>query len=167
MKAKDIEKILMTGFCGTSSELIVKKAACKSLILPNDKALDSQILLEELSLRDYKYIFSFGQKPNIRDKVYIETTARSGRECLHTDFPYDKLRDALEAENAAVRISDHAGTSFCNALYWNVLKYIRDKGSETKIVFLHIPFCKNMTSSEDFCEKILLSIDRFAGTRLI
>lgn len=57
--------ILLTGFCGTSSELLVKKANHKSLILPNDKILDSQILLEEISLQRYDYILSFGQKSNI------------------------------------------------------------------------------------------------------
>ncbi len=78
MGAKFMKEILLTGFCGTSSELIVNKAACKSPVLPNDKVLDSQILLVQLGRHDYRYIFSFGQKPNIKDKVYIETTARNG-----------------------------------------------------------------------------------------
>lgn len=159
--AKEMKKILMTGFCGTSSEMLVKKAACKSLILPNDKVLDSWILLAELERQDYNYIFSFGQKPNIRDKIYIETTARNGKECLHTDFAYDKLRDTFEKENITVRISSYAGTSFCNALYWSALEYIRDKGLDVKIVFLHIPFWKNMTSSEVFCERILKGIENY------
>lgn len=133
----------------------------KSLILPNDKVLDSKILLTEANRHAYKYIFSFGQKPNIKDKVYIETTARNGSRSFHTDFAYDKLREALEAEKIMVRISDNAGTSFCNALYWNALEYIRNQGLETKIVFLHIPFCKNMTAPGDFCEKIRKGIGNF------
>ncbi len=161
METKYIKKILMTGFSGTSSEWIVKKGTCKSLILPNDKVLDPEMVLAEVSLQDYKYIFSFGQKPNIRDKLYIETAARNGNRCIYTDFVYDKLQSALRAENIEVRISDHAGTSFCNALYWNVLEYIRDKELETKIVFLHIPFYKNMTSSEDFCKRIHKGIENY------
>ncbi|MDE7351611.1 MAG: hypothetical protein K2O06_00965 [Acetatifactor sp.] len=156
-----MKEILLTGFRGTSSEWLVKKADCKSLILPNDKILDAQILLSEIYLHDYKYIFSFGQKPNIRDKVYIETAARKGSRCLHTDFAYGKLQDTLRAENIIVHISDHAGTSFCNALYWNVLEYIHNRERKTKIIFLHIPFCKNMTSSEDFCERILKGIKKY------
>lgn len=147
--------ILLTGFRGTSSEALVKRADAKSLILPNDKVLDSQLLIAELDQHSYDYIFSFGQKPNIRDKVYLETTARSAGKYIQTDFAYCKLQNALRAERIAVQISDHAGTSFCNALYWNVLEYIRDKGLKTKMIFVHIPFWKNMTSAEDFMEKIL------------
>ena len=132
-----------------------------SLILPNDKALDSQILLAEIDRHHYKYIFSFGQKPNIRDKAYIETTARNGSRCLHTDFAYNKLQNTLRAENITVRVSDNAGTSFCNAVYWNVLQYISNLELKTKIIFLHIPFLKNMTAPEDFCERILKGIENY------
>lgn len=160
---KTFDNFLVTGFCGTSSELILNKAVCKSLVLPNDKVLDSQILLAEVDKHDYKYIFSFGQKPNIKDKVYIETTARNGGRSLHTDFAYDKLQEALEAENIVVRISDNAGTSFCNALYWNVLNYILER--EIKMVFLHVPFCVNMTSPKDFCERIWKGIEMWWANR--
>lgn len=153
-----MKDILMTGFCGTSSELLVKKADCKSLILPNDKILDSQILLAELERHSYEYIFSFGQKPNIRDKVYLETTARNGDKYVHTGFAYGRLQDILRAEKIAVRISDHAGTSFCNALYWNGLESIRDQGLKTKMIFLHIPFSRNISAAEEFFDRILKGI---------
>lgn len=156
-----MKKILMTGFGGTSSEILVKRAACKFLVFPNDKVLDAQILLTELERHDYKYIFSFGQKPAVKDKVYIETTARNGSRYIHTDFTYDKLQDALRTENVEVHISDYAGTSFCNALYWNVLECIREQELETKMVFLHIPFWKNMRAPEDFCERIRTGIENY------
>ncbi len=38
-----IEEILLTGFRGTSSEMLVRKADSKFLILPNDKAKDAQL----------------------------------------------------------------------------------------------------------------------------
>lgn len=153
-----MKDILMTGFCGTSSELLVKVADCKSLILPNDKILDSQILLTELERQSYEYIFSFGQKPNIRDKVYLETTARNGDKYVHTNFAYGRLQNILRAEKIVVRISDHAGTSFCNALYWNGLKSIRDQGLKAKMIFLHIPFSRNISAAEEFFDRILKGI---------
>lgn len=156
-----MNEILLTGFCGTFSEVLVKMADCKLLILPNDKLLDSQILLAEIDRQSYKYIFSFGQKPNIKNKIYIETAARNGSECLHTDFAYDRLQDSLEAENLTVRISNYAGTSFCNALYWNVLEYIHSRELKTKMIFLHMPFRKNMTAAEDFCKRILNGVNRW------
>ena len=150
--------ILLTGFQGTSSELLVKGAKHKSIILPSNKIVDSQLLIEEISLRKYDYIFSFGQKPNIKDKLYVETTARSMAERLNTNMEYAKLKSAFEANNLTVQISDNAGTSFCNALYWNGLNYIYNKGMDTKMLFLHIPFYKNISDSQSFFDRILTTI---------
>ena len=44
-------------------------------------------------------------------------------------------------------------------IYRNVLEYICDKILETKMLFLHVPFCMNMTSPEDFCERIWKGIE--------
>ncbi len=161
----DNNGILMTGFRGTSSEQFVKKQTVSHsrIILPNDKILDAKILLDQLqrSPESVKYIFSFGQKPNIKDKIYIETAARSGSRYLYTEFAYDELHDAFRTEHIEVRLSDRAGTSFCNALYWNVLKYIYDQGLQTKMIFLHMPFRKNITASGDFYERIQKGIGNY------
>lgn len=148
----------MTGFQGTSSEALVKKAGYKSIILPNDRMIDSRLLIEEIRLQEYDYIFSFGQKPNIKDKLYMETTARNMAGCLDTNFAYDNLKSAFEKNNLSVRISNNAGTSFCNALYWNGLNYIYENGTGTKMLFLHIPFCKNITDPEYFFNQILSAV---------
>ncbi len=156
-----MRNILLTGFRRTSSEFLVKKADYQTMILPNDKVLDSQLLLAELELQHYEYIFSFGQKPNIKDKVYVETAARNGKNSIPTDFDYNKLLAALKTEKIAVHISNNAGTSFCNELYWNVLSYIRSRQLKTKMLFLHIPFCKNITAVEAFFDQILRVIENY------
>lgn len=153
--------LLVTGFRGTSAEVLVKKANDKLLILPNDKVVDSQLLSEEIGLGKYDFIVSFGQKPNIKDKVYIETTARHGDRFTCTEFEYGCLKAELESENITVRISDNAGTSFCNELYWNGLNYISDKGLEAKMIFLHIPFLQNITASDSFFEGILGALKKY------
>ncbi|MDE7222875.1 MAG: hypothetical protein K2O34_03715 [Acetatifactor sp.] len=150
--------ILLTGFQATSSEALIKKADYKFIILPNNKMIDSKLLIEEIRLQEYNYIFSFGQKPNIKDKLYIETTARNMAECLDTNFAYDNLKSAFEKNNLSVRISNNAGTSFCNALYWNGLNYIYRNGIGAKMLFLHIPFCKNITDPEWFFNQILSAV---------
>lgn len=151
--------ILLTGFGGTSSELLVKKASYKSLILPSNKIVDSQLLIEEIRLRKYDYVISFGQKPNIKDKLYIETTARNMAKRLDTSLEYNRLKTVFENNKLSVHISDNAGTSFCNALYWNGLKYIYNNGMDTKMIFIHIPFCKNITDPEGFYNRILAGIE--------
>ena len=152
--------ILLTGFRGTSSELLVKKSKYKSIILPNDKILDSRILLQEIRRQKYDYVFGFGQKPNIKDKIYLEIAAKNNNDCVITNFEYSLLKDALESENMSVKISGNAGTSFCNALYYNVLRYIIDKKSDVKMIFCHIPFYKNITYPESFFDCVLNVIER-------
>lgn len=159
--------VLLTGFRGTSSELLVKRAKCSSLVLPNDKLLDSRLLLEELDQKNYDYVLSFGQKPNMKDKVCIETVARStnGNTNLgvNTNFEYGSLKAAFESRKIPVRISTNAGTSFCNALYWNGLNYIFAEGLRTKMFFVHIPFYKNLSDPECFLEEILAAVEAICG----
>ncbi len=154
-------QILLTAFRGTSSELLVKAANYKSLLLPNDKVMDSRLLLQEIGAQSYDYIVSFGQKPNIKDKVYLELTARNAGGEQDTNFEYDRLKRALEANTIPVRISHRAGTSFCNALYWSGLHYLSRSGLRTKMIFLHIPFYENCSEPEAFFERILAAIENF------
>lgn len=87
------KKILLTAFRSTSSELVLKGGdEFQVLVLPNDKVRDSELLIEMLSKMHFDYVLSFGQRPNIKDKVHIETTARNGDLCLDTAFDCERLR---------------------------------------------------------------------------
>lgn len=153
--------ILLTGFCGTSSELLVKMARHKSIILPNNKVADSQLLIEEIGPRNYDYIFSFGQKPRIKDKICLETVAGNKTNRILTNFKYSRLKKVFEENNLSVRISDNAGTSFCNTLYWNGLDYIYNNRLNAEMIFIHIPFCDNISDPDLFFNQILTAIENF------
>ncbi len=72
-------KVLLTAFRGSSAEQLIKYAKeFDPLILPNDKVKDSENLIKKIIDGTYDYVFSFGQKTNIKNKVNIETTARNG-----------------------------------------------------------------------------------------
>ena len=149
------KNILLTVFHGTSSErLMQNNDIYKTLILPNDKIKDSQLLIETISREKFDYVISLGQKPSIKDKVYIETTARDGEEQIITSFDCEKLQQLFEQKGMTAKLSGNAGTSFCNKLYWNILRYIEKEKLETKMVFVHIPFEKNITDFEHFREQI-------------
>jgi len=154
----DGKRILLTAFCGTSAELLVKgiepDSKCQVLYLPNDKVKDSELLLEALQQEQFDYVISFGQRPNIKDKVHIETTARKDGNALITVFEYERLKCYLEQNGLLVKISDNAGTSYCNELYWNGLRYILEKKLDTKMVFLHVPFEKNISNLKHFVEEM-------------
>ncbi len=145
------KKILLTAFCGTSSKTLIQDVEdCQVLMLPNDKVRDSQILIEAIDKEHFDYVISLGQRPNIKDRVHIETMARNGENQIGTSFDYEQLRQLFEQNGIVVKLSHNAGTSFCNELYWNGLKYISEHRLETRMVFVHVPYLKNIKDFEGF-----------------
>ena len=151
--------ILLTAFRGTSAEELLKGAECDRLLLPNDKVRDSEILIKAVATGKYDYVICFGQRPHIKDKVHIETIARDGDFSIDTGFDCEKLKVLFEQNGIVAPISHNAGTSFCNRLYWNGLQYILQNELDVKMVFVHIPFMKNITEIERFNKKILDGIE--------
>lgn len=153
--------ILLTAFCGSSSELLLKDTEIyETLILPNDKVKDSEKLIDAISKGKFEYIISFKQRPNIKNKVHIETSAHEKEFCIITNFDCNKLERLFKQSQIISKISHNAGTSFCNELYLNGLKYIFQKNIDTKMVFLHIPFSKNIDDFNSFSKQIF---DAIAG----
>lgn len=155
------KRILLTAFCGTTAEVLVRNAELNSqykvLYLPNDKVRDSELLIEALKQEAFDYVISLGQRPNIKDKVHIETTARKGKLSIDTDFDCEGLKDAFENHGLETKLSGNAGTSFCNELYWNGLRYIEENKPDTKMVFVHVPFEKNISDVKAFRRKFFSS----------
>ncbi len=139
----------------------------ETLLLPNDKVQDSELLIEMITKSDYDYIIAFGQRPNIKDKVHIETIARDGELCQKTDFDYEPLQQVFIQNDIPAKLSQNAGTSFCNRLYWNGLRYLTEKQRDrkTKMVFVHIPFEKNISDFGVFKERIIRAITMFSEKR--
>ncbi|MBR2402021.1 MAG: hypothetical protein IKB01_04505 [Lachnospiraceae bacterium] len=153
---KDYKRVLVTAFRGSSAELLVKNSQeYRTLILPNDKVKDSELLINAVSNRNFDYIISFGQRPNIKNKVHIETTAKDSELQVDTKFDCDRLVQLFEQNGITSKISHNAGTSFCNQLYLNGLKYVLQNNLDTKMVFIHIPFLKNIDDVNDFYKRIL------------
>ena len=164
MVHKGRKNILLTSFRDTSSELLLKEFnEFPVLVLPNDKVRDSELLIEMLSKTHYDYVLSFGQRPNIKDNVHVETTARDGELRLDTVFDCERLRLLFEQNGIQAKLSHNAGTSFCNKLYWNGLKYIVDDELETKMVFVHVPFAKNIGDFETFRQRIYNTLKVLEG----
>lgn len=150
-------RILLTAFRNTSAEQLLHGVTeYRTLLLPNDKELDSRLLCEMLSREHFDLILSIGQKPNIKDKVHIETAARKNGMQLVTDFDCDRLMGLFETNEICARISYNAGTSFCNALYWGGLHCISRMTADIRMVFLHIPFAKNVGDFEAFRRQFLM-----------
>lgn len=160
---EDSKNILLTAFCGTSAEWLIKDTErYKTLFLSNDKIKDSEKLINTITNEKLAYVISFGQRPNIKDKVHIETTARDAESAIATDFDCRKLKDIFEESGIVSKISQNAGTSFCNQLYLNGLRYIFQNSLDIKMVFVHIPFMKNLIDFDSFRQRIFRAIDKIA-----
>lgn len=167
MKNKVKKNILLTVFEGTSTEMILSGFKDFSILsLSNDKVRDSKLLIEALSKTRFDYILSFGQRPNIKDKVHIETIAKDGEMRIETAFDCERLKLLFEQNGIPAKISHNAGTSFCNKLYWGGLKFIKENEVDTKMVFVHIPFAKNIGVFELFREQIFSTLKTLEGEEL-
>lgn len=157
------KKILLTAFCGTAAESLLRGIESDSqyqvLHLPNDKVKDSELLIEALQQEHFDYVISLGQRPNIKDKVHIETRAKKVGELISTAFNCERLKRCLEQSGLLVKISDNAGTSYCNELYRNGLRYILEKKPDTQMVFLHVPFEKNILDVDGFRKKLFIGLE--------
>ncbi len=161
----DKGEILLVAFSNTSSELLIHQAGdYKTIILPNDKVRDSEIVIEAISDTEFDSVFCFGQKPVLKDKVTIEVTAKEGDLWIDTSFPYGELKELLEGNDVKVNISHNAGTSFCNKLYYNCMKYAAQRRLRTKIIFIHIPVCQNIADRKTFFQKIIAVVEKYSLT---
>lgn len=152
-------RILLTAFRNTSAEYLLEGIThYDTLFLPNDKIKDSQKLIKALSDGEYDLVISIGQRPNIKNKVHIETTARIGEEAIETVFGCERLAAKFAEKGICAKLSHNAGTSYCNALYGSGLRYIRDNGLDTQMVFIHVPYRKNIVDFPDFQRKFLDAI---------
>ena len=157
------KEVLLTAFKGTSSEKLINQFddTYHKLILANDKIKSVNQLISELETNEYDYIISFGQKPVIKDKVYVEISGKLENIVYNTNFQITEFVKRLMNYDFAVHISSNAGTSFCNNIYAHGLKYIIERLYEGEMVFVHIPFEKNISDFEDFSNRIILSLNEF------
>lgn len=162
-------RVLLTAFKGTSSEKLIRcfDDTYNKLILINSKETSVKQLYSVLSDDYFDYIISLGQKPVIRDKIYIETQGRLKNSVYKTYINIDRLVHSLTEKGLCVRLSQNAGTSFCNHIYANGLKLISQLKTNTKMVFVHIPFNKNISNFDEYSNKLIQAIITFvSGTEI-
>lgn len=155
--------VLLTAFQGTASEKIIGRFGDEyyKLILVNDKNNSVNQLISAIDVYRPDYIISFGQKPVIKDKIYIEFRGREKDTICETDFDVERLQYTFENVGFSVRTSYNAGTSYCNHIYVNGLKCLREKEYEGKMVFIHVPFEKNISSLVDYAVGVKCAIEVF------
>jgi Pyrrolidone-carboxylate peptidase (N-terminal pyroglutamyl peptidase) len=142
-------KILLAGFKGDSNsarvllEKISPERTVKKLYLDNDFSICKEQLEQALKIENYDYIIAFGQKPVIK-AIYLETIGRGLNQEYETNYEYSVLKDYLKSNGYRVKISSNAGNFLCNYIYFCGLDYIAKNRLATQIIFVHIPYLKNI-----------------------
>ena len=140
--------ILVFGFEGNnnSSKILLdninNSTNLDCLYLKNDYIISVNQFKNKIIENDYDIIFAFGQKPNIKS-IYLEIYAKDNNEKLKTNYDYNELNNYLK-KYYKIKISEDAGNYLCNNIYYNGLKYIYENKLNIKMIFLHIPYIKNI-----------------------
>ena len=138
-------RVILAGFEGedNSSKRLLDcvNAGDQKIYLKNDKMICVKQIIDVLEPGDR--ILAFGQKPGLKNAISVELQARAGEDILTTRFPVAQI-ERLCAGTCRVKLSEHAGTSYCNHLYYHVMREIKERQIDVEIVFLHIPMLKNI-----------------------
>ena len=150
------KKLTLLAFKNTSAELLVNGINIPAILLPSDKIKDSEIARGVIEKSDI--VICFGQKPQIKNKICLELVAKNQGEIIKTNLDIEPLKHLLETNNIIYTESYNPGTSYCNHVYWNSLNYIKAKELNCKLLFIHIPFGKNIDNILALQEKLKIVI---------
>lgn len=146
-----MEQGLYIGFKGknNASSTLVEYLSTGSCLLTNSFGGVKRDI--ECLSDDYNYVLMFGVDKNLRNTVRIERVAEREGSRLCSDLDLEDISNRLEAVGLVNYISDTPSQYLCNEAYWfSLQKY---KG---KVVFIHIPTTKNL--STDFLEKMKVAL---------
>ena len=137
--------ILYTAFNGkdNSSKILldnIKISDENKLYLKNSFITSVKQLQNKIKLDNYDLIISFGQAPLEQDNIRIEVVGKDQTEIYESDFHYSELKENLEKNNYKTDVSRDAGNYYCNNIFFNGLKYIKENNLKCKMIFIHIPF---------------------------
>lgn len=152
-------KVLIVFFEGTSAETLVENTIFDTVSLPSDKEKDVEILLDAMRSKNYEYVICFGQKPGISDTVKIEKEAH-GEETILSTVNCELLKDLFIQNGIVASISGNPGNSYCNNVYWNGLKYIKDNNQKVKFIFVHVPYEEKISDMVDMSQRIIASVNQ-------
>lgn len=124
----------------------------KKIYLKNDKLKSTQQILNVM--KPSSFIILFGQKPLIKNKVFIELQAKKDNQVLFTDINYNLLSQVFVKNGVNTYSSNNCGTSYCNHLYFEILEHIASFALNSSVIFIHIPYIKNINNSTVFFQSL-------------
>lgn len=158
-------KILFTGFKkinprdnNSSCVLLEDLPNTRCFLFTNDFAvIDKEI--DTIFEEHWDKIVMFGQKPVIK-RLSVDKCAKFSDEILWSNYDFIGLKSILTENKIDFKWSENPGHSYCNYAYFRLLKKIQGSQSNTKVVFIHIPYVKNFVSYDAF-RNLLLEVETF------
>lgn len=98
--------------------------------------------VDEILDGNWDKIIMFGQKPVIKS-IRVEKCAKSCGEVLYTNWNLSHIEEIMNEEHIDFKFSVNSGSSYCNHAYYRMLKGIKMRELDTKVVFIHIPYVDN------------------------
>lgn len=146
-------KILYTAFNGitNSSKLLLDNITTEEknkLYLKNSFKTSVEQLTNKVKSNEYDLIISFGQAPLDKGTIKIETRG-NGIVSYDSDYDYEELERIFNKNKFKTIISNDAGNYFCNNIYYNGLKYIKENNLKTRMIFIHIPQIDNINDIQE------------------
>lgn len=152
------------------------------LMLPVSFNRSHKVIIEALRRKKYDLVIMLGETSITTDYVRLERLAINYKDSTKPDNDGIIADDELIVENAPkayfsslpikrfathlreldyrVKASNSAGTFVCNSLYYQVLRYIDESGSNTAALFLHLPVTSEIVSMEEM-KNIIIAILSF------
>ncbi len=158
-------RILLTAFDGSrnSSNAVMKGINCgnvEKLCLPNDFDGAADQLVSATQSGQPDYVIAMGRKPRIK-RLFIEPAAVKNGERLETNFDISQLTMCLNARQIPFAIAEKPSNFLCNHIYFCGLRYLKEHGMNTKMIFLHTPDFGNWQDMDllicglnDFCRAL-------------
>ena len=136
-------KILYTAFNGknNSSKVLLDniiEEETNKLYLKNSFKTSVEQLNNKIKNNNYDLIISFGQAPLDKGTIKIETRG-NGVDYYDTGYDYNYLKSLFDKNGFNTIISSNAGNYYCNNIYYNGLKYIKENNLKCNMIFIHIP----------------------------
>lgn len=157
-----MSQFIVAAFDGAenSSRIVLERlkigSECK-LLLPNDRQKSAEVLAAAVQEHTPACVILMGQKPVIRDKIAVETTAELCHEERHTNMDAATVTELIRGVGYGAYISGGCGTSYCNDIYWHTL------GMGMNTIFLHVPCKKNISDMNALVKAVQAVVDGLAG----
>lgn len=162
-----------------TSQAIVESIKGKSIeslhiythVIPTSYQRSFPILLNLIEQLDPNAILMLGVAPDIsRFSIELQATNRVSTQdidndsyapqdsviekgqpnCLRTTLDPNRFHFNLKLQNIDANLSHDCGSYVCNYIYYETLKFIKDRNQSTKVLFVHVPNIDDKQSTKEF-----------------